>query len=92
MKFKIGDMVMVINYGSIFWKFDGGKTFEMDSCPNLIGKVGIIVEATKTQNINQYSIEGIPEKYAWYNEEQLEMVNPNPNSIEVCVFMNSNKK
>jgi hypothetical protein len=92
MKFKIGDMVKVVNYRSVFWHCKDGKTFEMDSCPDLIGKVGIVVKATETQNINQYAIEGIPEKYAWYNEEQLEMVNHNPNSIEVCVFMNSNKK
>ena len=49
--------------------------YTTDSSPELVGKIGIIADVSD----GEYAINGIPGKYAWYNEEQLEMVNPNPN-------------
>lgn len=51
----------------------------VDFLHKIIGQEGIINGWTKTQDIVQYSIEGIPRKCAWYDEEQLEIVNKNPN-------------
>lgn len=51
-----------------------------DSSPQLVGQEGIIEKATITQGISNYSITGIKGKCAWYHDDQLEMINKNPNN------------
>lgn len=45
-----------------------------DICPQIVGKIGIIDKVQVTQGIPMYAINGIKEKYAWYNEDQIELV------------------
>jgi hypothetical protein len=80
MKYGIGDRVRVVNFGANIWRNHGDGKFEIiDIRPEVVGKEGIICKAELTQDVPTYAIEGIPEKHAWYSEDQLEMVNPNPN-------------
>lgn len=79
-KFGIGDKVKVVNYGSQLISYRDGSWFVQDMLPEIVGKEGIIDHVSETQkDYIQYSIDGIPRKHAWYVEQQLEMVNKNPN-------------
>ncbi len=91
-KFVIGDKVKVVNYGHpILVNKNSGmemnfpviseddKVVWYDMNGGVVGKVGIVDKVKETQGILGYSLSGIPEKVSWYNEDQLEMVNPNPN-------------
>ncbi len=80
MKYKIGDKVKVINYGSLLWQRNSvGNISILDIRPGVIGKEGVICKADLTQGKPTYAIDGIPEKHSWYDEEQLEMVTSNTN-------------
>jgi uncharacterized protein YodC (DUF2158 family) len=83
-KFKVGDEVHIIKYGSLFWSYEkesnsfpvisenkekGYKVYDSD--PELVGQTGIVCKVTKTQGKFEYALEG-PNKCAWYDEEQLE--------------------
>lgn len=72
MKFKIGDRVKVINYGSIVF-FSDNKV--VDIRPEIVGKSGTV----QTILNGKYSI--IPDeknmKWAWYHENQLELIDEN---------------
>lgn len=46
----------------------------IDLNPELVGKEGIISEASISQGEWSYAVDGIPEKCAWYDEDQLEMI------------------
>jgi len=81
MQYKIGDKVRVVNYGSLILHKVNGKFESIDLSPEIIGKEGVISKALVTQDVPSYAIDGIPGKHAWYDEEQLEMINPNPNYI-----------
>lgn len=89
LKFKNGDHVRIINYGHFYWAHKEfynslkltfpvirqiGDVLHLDMMPELIGRTGVIKQASNTQNIPTYSIEGIKEKHAWYHENQLELV------------------
>ena len=51
---------------SIIWK---------DTNKNLIGKEGVIRKVSESQpGFLQYALDGIPEKTAWYNHTQLELI------------------
>ena len=84
-KFEIGDKVKVVNYGHLMWtnKKSGTKvnwpiinedenTIWNDMQSEIVGKYGVVKDVIETQGIVQYSLNGIPQKSAWYNEEQLE--------------------
>jgi len=57
----------------------------LDWKPELVGMVGIVRTVSASKDIEgniinfSYSLSGIKEKAAWYDEIQLEMVNANPN-------------
>lgn len=83
-KFNIGDKVKIVKYGHIMTgRVDNphmhrfpivdieGTLMDVDVEPSLIGQTGVVVERTKTQGVNQYALHG-PNKYAWYDEEQIE--------------------
>lgn len=81
-KFKIGDMVRVVNYGHpILMSPDmlaqtsfpviGGRWVDIDK--DVVGQTGVVVEAQVTQGRSQYAVEG-PSKHAWYDDEQLELI------------------
>jgi hypothetical protein len=93
-KFKVGDKVTIIKYGSLFWQnkeeiklieknygkqstnniiFEDENTIWKDMQPEIVGLSGIVVKAESTQNHFHYAIDGIPGKYAWYNEDQLKL-------------------
>jgi len=91
-KFGIGDKVRIVGYGSVMamGNWDKGKISHpilkeegniiyVDWMPDLIGKVGIICEKTGRSPNAQYALKGIPQKIAWYDEEQLKMIAQNPN-------------
>ena len=92
-KFKLGDKVKVIKYGSLLWynKLEWKLMLEnklttsdkpnnilgeddnfwfCDMQPNLVGQIGIV---SKVDN-NQYALEGISTKSAWYFGQQLELL------------------
>lgn len=72
-KFNIGDKVKIVNYGH--------DSSIGDLMPELIGREAIVMDFTENQGDNKYALHGIEEKSAWYYEDQLEMINPNPNTI-----------
>jgi hypothetical protein len=87
-KFTIGDKVKVVKYGHPIWfnkqfkqeiefpiLFEDDNSIWCDINSEIVGKIGIVDGVSN----NRYSLFGIPEMAAWYNEEQLEMVNANPN-------------
>lgn len=79
-KFKRGDKVKVVNHGHFIWMREGedksGKVKWFDGRSDIVGKEGVISEVGLSQNLWQYAVEGIPGKYAWYTEDQLELVKP----------------
>ncbi len=86
--FKKGDKVRIIKYGSLIWmnkKAENPKVswpivsedenrIWYDPMSQLIGKEGIIEERNDRTERLQYSIRGIPGKHAWYNGDQLELI------------------
>mgnify|MGYP001003825553 FL=1 len=83
--FKMGDKVRVINYGALLWDRNGKLPFKKmklstdevylyDIMPELVGKEGIVDKVSVTQGIVGYALNNIPEKYAWYHEDQLTLV------------------
>jgi hypothetical protein len=95
-KFNIGDKVRVIKYGHLSFmakslhvsqpiiKNMSDGYYLVDSAPELVGRVGIVsVVGHHLQNDGyEYTLNGIPQKHAWYNEEQLELINANPNTLK----------
>ncbi len=96
-KFNVGDKVRIVNYGSIsmqrgdlqeitrskvITEMESGW-FMVDDHPELVGKIGIVSSVRESPIIgeNAYALEGIDGKHAWYIEEQLELVNKNPNVL-----------
>jgi hypothetical protein len=77
--YVVGDKVKVVNYGHRIWENRGGDKIVFDIAPQIVGKIGIINKVESTQGIHGYSIDGIKGKVAWYNDDQLEMVQANPN-------------
>jgi hypothetical protein len=74
-KFRLGDQVRIVNY--THWRVDYDHETEKWSkteSHETVGQVGIVREAHKTQDIDNYAIEGIKGKVAWYNNDQLELV------------------
>lgn len=52
----------------IIWEDE--NTFTLDMSPEIVGKEGVIDGILG----GKYSVYGIKEKHAWYNEEQLELI------------------
>ena len=88
-KFKVGDKVQIVKYGSLYYASTSEKVclaqglpviFERDGFkafdmrPELVGKVGTVDGHIETQGMHKYSVAGIPGKHAWYSEGQLEKV------------------
>jgi len=85
-KFKIGDIVEIIGYGSLSWmsksevhSFNELKIiqeaetfFVVDHSPNEVGKTGIIRDITVTQGKIKYALFKSG-KQAWFDEEQLKL-------------------
>ena len=72
-KFKIGDRVMIVKYGHpAYVQNENMKKVMFDTAPNLVGKVGTIDQTKEVKGEYVYALEGIKEKYAWYDAEQLE--------------------
>ena len=72
-KFKIGNVVKVINYGGLVWYRVGGELKEWDICPQMVGQTGIVREVNEVQGSYKYALD-IPGKQAWYDEGQLESI------------------
>ncbi len=81
MKYKTGDKVRIVNYGHRIFSNMNGKFEIIDISAELVGMEGIIKEGKVTQDRPSYVLDGIPNKCAWYDEEQLEMISPNPNTL-----------
>lgn len=75
-KFGIGDKVKIVKYGHAA-RFSDKSGWDM--IPQIVGKEGLVSEVLLSQGEYSYSVKGIPEKHAWYYEDQLEMINRNPN-------------
>lgn len=87
--YGIGDKVKIVNYGSLLWEAkpctpvfkvykETEELYWTDITPELVGKEALIKEVSMTQGIPSYALSGV-NKVAWYGEEQLEMINKNPN-------------
>lgn len=94
-KFKVGDKVRVVGYGSIHWegkkvhpvsRFERKPYYEdddfryIDMQPELVGKVGVVDTVSLTQGRYMYAVDGIPGKHAWYSEGQLKAVKQKKNA------------
>ena len=103
-KFKVGDEVTIIKYGSRYWSYDpidvsfkvlfhnkeeGYKVYDMS--PDLVGKKGIIDQVIDQQGKWKYALNGT-NKYAWYDEKQLEKVLPAPEDKRFRGYGTSKKK
>ncbi len=91
--YGIGDKVKIVNYGSLLWenkKVDDPKldlpvyketenVIWKDMSAYLVGQEGIVAQVTNTQGRPKYCIDGL-DKYAWYDEEQMELISKNPNN------------
>jgi hypothetical protein len=76
-KFKVGDKVKVVKYGHIIhhYKSETGNWAAEDISPDIVGKEGVVREVSNSQpGWVTYALDGIPEKTAWYNQNQLELV------------------
>ena len=51
-----------------------GDILWLDTMPEIVGKKGVIDNISNIQGDDKYSIKGIMGKTAWYNENQLELV------------------
>jgi len=71
-KFKPGDKVKIINYGSVIWMNEDGKFVFYDMTPELVRQTAIVNKVDLNQGKYKYSLIG-PNKTAWYNENQLEL-------------------
>ncbi len=95
-KFNTGDKVKIINYGQLFWenknttdkKLDFPIIHETetlifkDFAPELVGKEAIILYHSETQGQINYSLQIIGgQKMSWFNENQLELIAKNPNTL-----------
>ncbi len=79
-KYKEGDKVKIVHWGHPLHQLKSIKTSFpvigpinddyqwVDMSPEIVGKTGTIDGVTMTQGTPNYSIEGIPEKDAWYQE------------------------
>ncbi len=83
-KFKIGDVVEIIGYGSLAWipksEYDTFPVvqetethFIVDVLPNEVGAKGAVQEITTSQERIRYSLFKSG-KQAWFNEEQLKLI------------------
>ncbi len=83
--FKVGDKVRIINYGAILWDRNPNLPYKQlsmfinniyiyDIMPEIIGKQGVVDIVSVKQGIVGYALNNIPEKYAWYYEDQLTLV------------------
>ena len=94
--YGIGDKVRIVNYGHPIWEnknVDQPKlSFPvitedenirwLDISPQFVGQTGVVDKVKVTQGIPEYAIDGIKDKHAWYSENQMEMVNKNPNNSQ----------
>lgn len=77
-KYHNGDTVKVIDYGELV--FDRGTCHHCqevnwrDTMPSIVGKTGIVIQVTDASGIPLYTLDGIPEKKQFYNEDQLQLV------------------
>lgn len=85
-KFKVGDTVEIIGYGSLYWvpkseasSFNELKVIQetettliVDDSPNEVGKIGIVRNVTITQGKIKYALYKTG-KQSWFNEEQLKL-------------------
>ena len=55
-------------------KLSTDEVYLYDMMPELVGKEGIVDKVSVTQGIAGYALNNIPEKYAWYHEDQLILV------------------
>jgi hypothetical protein len=83
-KFKVGDTVEIIGYGSLAWIPKSEVTsigvfkviqetetyFVVDASPNEVGEKGIVREITTSQGKIEYALSK-KGKQAWFNQEQL---------------------
>lgn len=82
-KFRPGDVVEIINYGAYIYDSELGR---IDILSGIVGKVGTVLgsyrdvypqycqsDGSDTQHDHQYHVDGIPEKCAWYLENQLQL-------------------
>lgn len=87
--YSIGDKVRIVKYGFILWESKNSDqprlTFPLiheteslrylDMSPELVGQEGIVSKVTITQGVPKYAISGISGKSAWYDEQQMELIN-----------------
>lgn len=77
-KYKVGDRVEVIR-GPITWTTpEEGNKFIIyeDTSDESIGKIGIVIKAHKTQDIDNYSLHypcGFGGKVAWFGNKDLNL-------------------
>lgn len=83
-KFQVGDSVRIINYGHpisstlpldfpVIYSNEGIIIYDMSS--DLVGRIGTITKAQKTQGKDQYSLSLVQGKVSWYTNGQLELEN-----------------
>lgn len=86
-KFKVGDTVEIVGYGSLCWVpkseaalFNKLKVIQetetfliVDHSPDEVGKIGIVRNVTITQGKIEYALYKTG-KQSWFNEEQLKKI------------------
>lgn len=65
--FEVGDRIVVIKYGHLAYI----KDVAFDALPEVVGKVGVISQIHEIEGKPKYAVDGIDDKYAWYEKDQL---------------------
>lgn len=90
--YGIGDKVKIVNYGHLIWEnkevypkpstsfpiyHETENVRWLDMSPHLVGRMDLIEKVSVVQGTPKYSLN---KNGAWFAEENLELVNKNPNN------------
>lgn len=94
-RYKVGDRVRVVHYGHAIWEHksedisvssfpiiqQSDEWIVRDMSPEMIGREGIVKTVSLAQGKPSYALSEIKGKAAWYNEDQLELVDKKSSKV-----------
>ena len=72
----IGSTVEVVKYGHVIWRREEGedKLTPYDMLPDIVGMRGIVRKVINQQGRKKFAVDGIHDKSAWYDQQQLKKI------------------
>lgn len=76
MEYKIGDRVEIINYGSMYWAWEGKEKIQKDLNPELVGMKAVVTACSESQpGFEKYALDvDGHHKVAWFGLKQLKRI------------------